>query len=380
MNLTSQKRLLALIIVLSLGTKLALFAWTANHAPEAKFMPDTPTYVEPGINIIEKGVFGAIDKDGNVHYEMRRTPGYPLFIGILHKGLGLSFNGIIIVQILLITFAGWIVYKAACEIDKRIALLAAFIFLFDQPVTIASIMVLTEALYTVFIAVFMYLFLKYLKVKRLRFLSLSVLTLALATYIRPVSFYLGVCVAGGALYVMFGSNMKKAIVHALVAILIFYSCVGVWHYRNYVRCGRADFTTLDELNLSSAGLLHKYERVRSRGKTELSPFVFYVNRSLRSVSGFITLPGTLKQFGSWYMRRASKIFGYPWLVFWLAGLCFVGLGRIEYKFLMMTVLYYLVVSVLIVGIFMSSRYRVPVMPLISILSAAGWLRISKRLL
>ena len=93
-------------------------------------------------------------------------------------------------------------------------------------------MLLTEALYTVFMAAFMYFFLKYLKEYRISALLYSVLILAIATYIKPVSYYLGICLAAGVIYVLFRKNLKKAIAHALILLFVFYSLLGVWHYRN----------------------------------------------------------------------------------------------------------------------------------------------------
>ena len=204
MRKLSYNNIVLLVIIFgSLVVKFALFGYAAVNVPSAKFMPDTPTYLEPGINLIERGVFATFDEEGEIKYEILRTPGYPIFIGLLRKIFKLSFDHIVIVQILLITLAGYIIYKAAYELDRNIALLAAFIFLFDLPVAISTLMLLTEALYTVFMALFMFLFLKYLKEYKIGVLILSILMLVIATYIRPVSYYLGVYLAGGIICALF---------------------------------------------------------------------------------------------------------------------------------------------------------------------------------
>lgn len=370
-----RQRILLLIIISSLLIKLALFSYAAINVPSAKFMPDTPSYIEPGVNLVEKGVFATIDDAGNILYENNRTPGYPLFLAVLNRVFGLSFNFIILIQILLITLTGFIVYKTAYELDKNIALLASFIFLFDQPTTISSLMLLTAALYTVFMAGFIYLFLKYLRERKIGTLTLSALILAAATYIRPTSYYLGICLACGILYAFLRIDIKKGIIHALIMLLIFYSILGLWHYRNYVRVENPDFTIIDNLDLNHMGLLHKYHRDGGFRGTGQQPFYYYVNRSVRSTIEFFTLPGTLKYLKSRPIRVVSKIYGYSWMVFWIIGLAFSGFGRLEYRFLLLTILYFMLAAVIITGLCISSRLRVPAMPLISILSAVGWVKI-----
>lgn len=365
-----------LIVILSLAIKLALFFYAALNAPDAKFMPDTITYLKPGVNLVEKGLFGIVDDEGGIKYEKIRTPGYPLFLGLLTRTLDLSFDAVIIIQILLVTLAGFIVYKAGQLLDKKIAILSAVFFLFDLPVTISSLMLLTEALYTFFMALFMYLFFRYLKEYRLGILISSALILALATYIRPISYYLAICLGCGVFYLLLGRDIRKCISHTVILLLIFYLLVGLWQYRNFVKTENADFTTVDNIDLTNMGLTHKYRRDGGFEYTGQSPFMYYADRSIRSFVEFFTLPGTLKYFKSKPLKVVSKIYGYGWVGFWLAGLFFAGFKKIEQRFLFFTILYFATVSVIVIGLCISSRLRVPVMPLISILAANGWARIS----
>lgn len=377
-KLYNNKILLLIIISMALASKLALFSYAAIKAPSAKFMPDTPTYVEPGINLIEKGAFAVFSDSGEIRYEIKRTPGYPIFVAILNKVLRLSFDSIIIVQILLITLAGYIVYKAAYELDENTALLACFIFLFDQPTTISALMLLTEALYTVFIAFFLYLFLKYLRENKISSLISSTLMLVIATYVKPTSYYLGLCLAGGVIYAFFRLDIKKAVVHAVILLLIFYSSLGLWQYRNYARTGNADFTVIDDIDLRHMGLINKYERDGGLERIRMGPFMYYFSHTTRSVIQFFTIPGTLKYLESKGIKAASKIYGYPWMVFWLIGLFFAKYDKLPYRFLLLVVLYFALASVIVTGLCVGSRFRVPVMPLISILSASGWVRIAAK--
>lgn len=374
----SENKVLILLIVGSLAIKFALFGYLVIRTPSSKFMPDTPTYIEPGVNLIEKGVFATFNKEGEIEYEISRTPGYPIFLAFINKTLKLSFDYVILVQILLVTLAGYIVYKAASELDKKIALLASFIFLFDLPVAISTLMLLSEALYTFFMAIFMYLFLKYLRDHRASSLVLSVLIFVIATYIRPINYYLGLCLGAGIIYALFRVNPKKAITHALMFLLLFYASLGLWQYRNYIRTGDPDFTTIDNADLLNMGFVRKYEREGGFERVKISPLKFYASRATKSIIQFFTLPGTLKYLGSVPIKIASKIYGYPWVAFWLIGLPFARYRKLSYLFLLLTVLYFMTVTVIGTGLVMGSRFRATAMPLISILSASGWFRIKDK--
>ncbi len=372
-RLNNDNKTLILIIIASLAVKFALLGYGIVKMPSFIYMPDTPTYVEPGVNLILKGTFAIFKEGGAIQYEVMRTPGYPLFLGFLNQVLKMPFNAIIAIQILLTAFAGYIVYKAAYELDRKIALLAAFIFLFDLPVTISSLMVLSESLYAVFMAVFIYFFLRYLRKQKMALLILSALVLAAATYIRPISYYLGACIAIGVAFAFFRTDPKRALLHGITFLLIFYALVGVWNYRNYLRLGVADFSTIDDTDLQNMGLVHKYARQSEAVRSETTPLRFYIKDATKSFVNFLARPGTLKYLRYLPLKVASKIFGYPWIIAVIIGLFFARYDKLPNLFLLLTIMYFTVVSVVGVGLCTGSRFRVPIMPLLSILSAGGWM-------
>lgn len=371
--LNSNNKILILIITASLGVKLALLGYGIINNPSFIFMPDTPTYIEPGVNLVEKGVFATFGKYGFTKYEVRRTPGYPLFLGFLNQTLKIPFNGIIVIQIILTTFAGCVIYKAAYELDAKTALLSAFIFLFDLPVTISSLMLLSESLYTVFMAIFIYFFLKYLKEQKMYLLAVSAVILAAATYIRPISYYLGICIAAGVVFAFFRAAPKRALWRGFTFLFIFYALVGAWNFRNCFKVGKADFSTIDNIDLRDMGLLHRYTRQSEETRSETGPFLFYMKNTAKSFTNFMTRPGTLKYLKSAPLKAASKILGYPWIIALIIGLFFARYNNLPKVFLLLTIAYFIVVSVVGVGLCNGSRFRVPIMPLISILAASGWL-------
>ncbi len=364
------------IIALSLLIKFALLWYIAVFNPDTIFMPDSPTYIEPGVNLIKKGVFADMAEDGSLSPETIRTPGYPLFLGIMAEVLAFQPMGIVAVQILLITLAGYLVYKAACLITPRGAPLALIFFLFDIPVTLTALMLLSEGLYTFCMALFTLCILSYLTSEKKSWLVAAALMLASATYIRPVSYYLGICVGLGILVTGSGKNTKQAIVRALIFLLVCYIPLGAWHYRNYVVAEKADFTAIDDIDLAHMGMLHNYTRTPEDIREKTGPVRYYASLISKSIIQFFTAPGTFKYLSSEPLKIFSKIYGYPWVAFWLLGLFFARYRSPSAQFLGLTTLYFMLVSVYVVGLCVGSRFRAPAMPFIAILSAQGWVYLS----
>ena len=115
--MTKDKKTLIYIIIVALAIKLFFFGYAAVNAPLAKISPDTPSYLEPGMMLVEKGLFATERADGTLHYETVRTPGFPLFYGLLHGIMKLPDDGVVLVQVLLTVLAGIIVYFAAVKVS-----------------------------------------------------------------------------------------------------------------------------------------------------------------------------------------------------------------------------------------------------------------------
>ncbi|MBC8388467.1 MAG: hypothetical protein H8E13_10530, partial [Actinobacteria bacterium] len=141
------KRCFFIILVIALLIKFSLFIYAEAYAPEAKFQFDTKMYLESGLNLATHGIFARQDTKGNFTYETFRTPGFPLFLGVLRGLMKIPFSGIILTQIFLTILVAFITYKAAATFDPRLGYLSAVIVLFDPPVTIFSLMLLSETLF-----------------------------------------------------------------------------------------------------------------------------------------------------------------------------------------------------------------------------------------
>ncbi|MDD5355569.1 MAG: hypothetical protein PHY56_03440, partial [Candidatus Omnitrophica bacterium] len=111
--------------------KFFLFIFLTVNAPQGNLQNDSADYLETSRVLTSQAAFAKVNADGSLRYEFYRTPGYPVFLAFLTGLLKFSLNGVMLIQILLAILAAWFTYKAAFQIDKRIAFLAAVIVLYD---------------------------------------------------------------------------------------------------------------------------------------------------------------------------------------------------------------------------------------------------------
>ncbi|MBL7132261.1 MAG: glycosyltransferase family 39 protein [Candidatus Omnitrophica bacterium] len=373
----NKKFIIALLIALAI--KISLFIYAEIHAPQAKFQTDSIIYTQTAENLAKHGAFTRhYNDDGSYSPHLLRTPGYPFFLAILHGKMKIPYSGVILIQIVLTILVAFITYKTALNINPRFAYLSALIVLFDSPVTIFSLMLLTETVFLFLISIFMYLFILYLKEKKIKFIILSALIVATLTYVRPVGYFFGIATGVFIIYFMIRMKLKKLLIHLLIFLIIVYSLIGLWHLRNYRVSGKNTFSTVTLLAASYRKVLINNDELTRT----LPKIPYYVNVVSRSLVFLMTKPGTLKNFNSPTLKQIGKIIGYPWMVFWLIGFL-VGISKVEknfyLQFLLFVVLYFICASIAGILFGVSSRQRMPMVPFIAILSAHGWIWIASLL-
>jgi Ca2+/Na+ antiporter len=276
--------------------------------------------------------------------------------------------GVIFLQLLLTLLVAYITYQAAGQINRSGAFLSAAIVLFSPPITIFSLQILADTLYLTLFTLFTWVFILYLTHKRVSLAIEAALLLALATYVRPVSFYFGLLLAVFIVYAGIRQSPVKGILHALAFLAVVYLLLGAWQFRNYLRFQAYVFTNIQ----------NDYKAFPMFTSYALSQGFSYFTAAWHCLLSLLTRPGSLKYLHCPALTAIGKVFGYPFVVFWWVGLI-AGLsklkGNIYYQFIIFTIVYFVVVTILIVGRSSGERYLVPVIPLIAIISAAGWIRI-----
>jgi len=370
------KKLILSVIIIALLIKISLFLFMLAFAPEGKFQPDSTDYLKTAQTIFSHGAF-ALNNDGVLQYELYRTPGYSFFLAVFHYMLKIPLGGIVFLQLLLTLLIAFVTYKAASEINENIAFLSAAIVLCSPPIAIFSLQILSDILYLTLISLFIWAFILWLKNKQLRPLMLSAVALALATYVRPVSYYFGYVAAAFIIYAHIRNKLWHGFLRALIFLIVVYGLLGIWQLRNYLHFHRYLFTVIQN-DYSGFPVFKEYALNSSFSVKEAAPVFNYINAAWRCFLSLTTRPGSLKYFHCQPLTVIGKIFGYPFVVFWWIGFV-AGLGKLKgsiyYQFLMLTISYFVFVTIAVVARSSSERYFMPAIPLIAIISAAGWIRI-----
>jgi len=372
------------LIAIAILLKIALFLYVACSARQGIFAPDSKEYLGSGIILVTEGKFATENAKGIYTYQFYRTPGYPLFLGILRVFLGMPLIGIVFVQMALTVIAAVFTYKAALLIGEEIAPLSLLIVLLDPPSTVFSMMLLTEALFLFLTSLFMYLFLSFIKNERIGSLVLSALVIALAVYVRPIVYFMPVAMAIFLAFAFKRKSPKKAFVNALVFAVIIYGLIAPWHMRNIKRFNTNRFCSINNATISEewgTGLYKSYKRNKDPISQGLPPVAYYCNVTARCLFSLFTRPANFKYFDNRVITVAGKVFSYPWIIFWMSGLL-VGLSRMKGNtnlyFLAFMILYFTSTTVFATMWGSGPRFRVPMVPFIAILSAYGWHKLTRR--
>ncbi len=374
LNVKNKKYFIAIIGV-GVLIKIFLFCFALIYAPQSKFMNDSSDYLKTAAILMSQGTFAVQDRNGSLNYELRRTPGYPFFLGILNGLMKIPLSGVIFIQVLLTILTTLIVYKATVQIEPKLAFLSAVIVLYSPIISIFSLMILTESLFLFLITLFMFYFIKYLQNGKTQTLILSSLMLVLAAYVRPVAYFLGGAMALFIIYANVNKNIKKTIVQAIVLLIVVYGLLGLWQVRNYLVSGHAIFCSILHDDPARLGLYKSYSRNTNAISQGIPPMIYYINVTWRCFLSIMTRPGSLKYFHYPVLTILEKTLGYPWMVFWMIGFLWgiIKMGRnIYYHFFLLVIMYFICGSIVAEMWFVGARYRVPIVPFIAILSSYGW--------
>ncbi len=366
------KKYFLIIVCVTIVIKIFLFLFAEIHDPKSKFLQDSASYLETGKILISKGVFAFRDTNGSLHHEFRRTPGYPLFLGVLHGALEIPLGGVVFIQILLTILTALLVYKTAMLIDPELAFLSAGMVLCSPVIFIYSMMILTEPLFLFFITLFMFYFVRYMESGGIKFLIISSLMLVLAAYVRPGGYFLGAAIAAFVVYANVTHDMKKAIWHAFVLLAVVYGLLGIWQLRNYMDFKNPTFCIIFQ---EDSGFYKNYPGNAGLFAGIMGQLQYYSRTIFYGLVSLMTRPGSFKYFHCYTLTIFGKVLGYPWMVFWMGGFLY-GITKIGhnryYQFLMFVIVCFIYGSIIGAIHYLGGRFRIPMEPFIAIISAYGW--------
>jgi 4-amino-4-deoxy-L-arabinose transferase-like glycosyltransferase len=238
------------VIGFGLAIRLAFFAamyHTGGGLSAAHTTNGTSMYLRPAMSLLSTGQFAV---DGVP--ELLHPPGYALF---LLPGLWAGHVELVTLamQMLLVAATIWLVYDITLSwTDRRGAALGAALLAAIEPMSIVfSCRLMSETLFTFLFVLSVQRLLCYLATQSLRPLVETALVLAMATFVRPVSYYLPTILA--ALLIAHGlwrsEGRLRATGYAAIFWVVSMTPLVAWQVRNYDQTGYSGFAAIADFNL-----------------------------------------------------------------------------------------------------------------------------------
>jgi 4-amino-4-deoxy-L-arabinose transferase-like glycosyltransferase len=393
----------------------------------AVVLPVEPHDSNSYANLSESLLAGYFAEPGEA-YEYFHTPGYPAFVAAILFITGGSFFAVTFVQLFLVFAVALMTYVLGrALISERVGLWASLLFLVNPLVPFISLIVLTDILFT-FLLTLSFTILVTQFDKRPAFATLcAALVFAAAVYVRPVGFIAFPIFI--AFMFMGAAPFKKTLAYAALMLAIIGVLLVPWMLRNRAHSGVLSFSSLFSLNMAYYEIPHYLawhnnmtiadgiKKVETDSgvpqgtdangypanwydltytpqldryiyKTILANPVSYAFWHIYNSSGFFLNPGVnplggrtvnlKKLLAQGQILTLLKEAATPWWLFVERILIFVGLAliavavwRLRRKLFVWLFLFIILYFAVLGGPSATSRLRLPVEPLLSILMAAG---------
>ncbi|MBF0196328.1 MAG: glycosyltransferase family 39 protein [Planctomycetes bacterium] len=229
--------------------------------------PDSQSYLDVAETLKSDGQF-SLSPDHLHIPNVTRTPGYPVFI-LLATLLGsFSSSAVILCQFILQSLMLILIWKISVMLfSQKQAFWACFFYVLDLSSHTSSFLLLTEVLFTAFFLLSLLFALKYLKTQsESRWGALAFLTLAMATLVRPISYYLLFVML--AILIWYELNLQHSVMAAFRrVVLVCLPCIlllGFWQIRNYSVSGSCELSRIVGVNLlyyRAAGVIAQKESI-----------------------------------------------------------------------------------------------------------------------
>jgi hypothetical protein len=234
------------LVLLGLSLRLLFYFFGGElYFGKEKFyiQGDTFDYINPFVNLINSGTFTV--NPNHPEGVFGREPGYSFITGLFFllagKNYLLGFKLLVFFQIIVDSLLIWIIFKAVLNIysEKKIALLAAFIYSIYPFILIWTCVVYAEWAGVACCILFIYFVSKDTGIKNLFFAGVFA---GIGTLIRPsVVFLVPATVAGYFLICFLKKNYAVFIKHAIVFLFGFIMIYGWWPLRNLVFHNEIEF-------------------------------------------------------------------------------------------------------------------------------------------
>jgi 4-amino-4-deoxy-L-arabinose transferase-like glycosyltransferase len=246
---THASRMLPVVTIFFVAFLLRLVgAWCLPVMP---LQPDSAQYRHLGIRLVERGEYGfdehwkddpSLRKGAHVYlvdrYGTVVTPGFPAFLGLLHKTVGDNPRTLQFIYALMCGLTAVFVYQMGLLLfGQAVAVIAALLYIFSPGDAYSLCLMAREPLQTVLVAGFAYMVLRWGKDGGLRWAVAAGLLLGVSGYVKETVALFGMAMVG----ILLLMNLRRGLRYVwppLVAIFVGVAVMAPWMVRNYFCYGR----------------------------------------------------------------------------------------------------------------------------------------------
>ncbi len=204
---------------------------------------DSPGYMLLAQNLVEHGTFSFAG--GAPYYPTNfRTPGYLLFLALIYLVFH-SFIPAIFLGALVSAFAAPLIYLIAREIfSDNLAFTAGILTAIEPMGLFLGVSILTEGIFTPFLFLFVFCFVKYLNTSKRSYLWYSSALLGAATLVRPVMFYFWPIAIIFIILKTKNLEWRTVLKIVIMFVAIFFLVLSPWLIRNKISVNSWQITGL----------------------------------------------------------------------------------------------------------------------------------------
>ncbi len=230
------KRLLTLFLC-SLAVRLIFWIFVLPH-PERALDADSKGYLLLAEQLLDSHSFPSI----------LRTPVYPFFIAVVYSFLGKFPQAVLLFQYLVDSFTAIIVVLLFFRLFQNVtySVLAGFLYAVNPFSVFYSTRILSETVFTFLFTVAVYFFVLFLFNRRKLFLSVSSLLLGIAVLCRPIAFYTPLLLVPCIFFA--GYALKDRMRNVLIFLMVFFAVLLPWYAKNHAQYGRWTLSTIADFN------------------------------------------------------------------------------------------------------------------------------------
>lgn len=234
------RMIIALFLIASI-LRLLLFIvvgpWQDEVWTRISVLFDAPRYHRIAINLVENNVF-SISELPPYAPDMFITPIYPFFLASFYYIFGYKPYIAILLQCVIGSMTCILAYKIGrmC-FGEKIAFGAGLLVAFEYSSILFANLLTTETLFTFIFIMHIYFLCRFIYSNDNKMLVISSLFLGISTLCRPVSVYFFLFVIG-VFFLHFRKHLRKGIFKYSILALVFLLTIAPWVVRNYIVSGK----------------------------------------------------------------------------------------------------------------------------------------------